>query len=104
MGILPGVTLGWGLEGPRGLRGKAPVRVLVWVLRPDLSLPTTSSSRSVSPYEHRSGMQCTVITHPPSYYPCPNLSKFGANTCKNGVWRRGKCGDELGRELSAAMH
>ncbi|XP_016078559.1 PREDICTED: spermatid-specific manchette-related protein 1 isoform X1 [Miniopterus natalensis] len=29
--------------------------------------------RSVLPYEHRPGMQCAVITPPPSYYPCPNL-------------------------------
>nr|XP_010965702.1 spermatid-specific manchette-related protein 1 [Camelus bactrianus] len=29
--------------------------------------------RSVSPCEHRAGMQCAVITPPPSYYPCPNL-------------------------------
>nr|XP_019821979.1 PREDICTED: uncharacterized family 31 glucosidase KIAA1161 homolog isoform X2 [Bos indicus] len=33
-------------------------------------LPTV---RSVSPCEHRSGMQCAVITPQPSYYPCPNL-------------------------------
>ncbi|KAG8505892.1 Spermatid-specific manchette-related protein 1, partial [Galemys pyrenaicus] len=29
--------------------------------------------RSVSPCEHRPGMQCAVITPPLSYYPCPNL-------------------------------
>ncbi|XP_039102954.1 spermatid-specific manchette-related protein 1 isoform X2 [Hyaena hyaena] len=29
--------------------------------------------RSVSPCEHRPGMQCAVITPPPSYYPCLNL-------------------------------
>ncbi|XP_047687131.1 spermatid-specific manchette-related protein 1 isoform X6 [Prionailurus viverrinus] len=29
--------------------------------------------RGVSPCEHRPGMQCAVITPPPSYYPCPNL-------------------------------
>ncbi|XP_012576755.1 PREDICTED: spermatid-specific manchette-related protein 1 isoform X2 [Condylura cristata] len=28
---------------------------------------------SVSPCKHRPGMQCAVITPPPSYYPCPNL-------------------------------
>ncbi|XP_006734656.1 spermatid-specific manchette-related protein 1-like isoform X3 [Leptonychotes weddellii] len=28
---------------------------------------------SVLPYEHPPGMQCAVITPPPSYYPCPNL-------------------------------
>ncbi|XP_020761656.2 myogenesis-regulating glycosidase isoform X1 [Odocoileus virginianus] len=33
-------------------------------------LPTV---RSVSPCEHRPGMQCAVITPQPSYYPCPNL-------------------------------
>nr|XP_058928816.1 LOW QUALITY PROTEIN: spermatid-specific manchette-related protein 1 [Kogia breviceps] len=31
------------------------------------------TARSVSPCEHRPGMQCVVITPPPSYYPCPNL-------------------------------
>ncbi|KAI5942059.1 Spermatid-specific manchette-related protein 1 [Manis javanica] len=32
-----------------------------------------SSQLSVSPYEHRPGMQCAVITPPPSYCPSPNL-------------------------------
>ncbi|KAI5158337.1 spermatid-specific manchette-related protein 1 isoform X2 [Manis pentadactyla] len=32
--------------------------------------------RSVSPYEHRPGMQCAVITPPPSYCPSPNLRWF----------------------------
>ncbi|XP_060055248.1 sperm microtubule inner protein 6 isoform X2 [Erinaceus europaeus] len=40
-------------------------------LRPLCSqLPTV---RSVPPCEHRPGMQCAVITPPPSYCPCPNL-------------------------------
>ncbi|XP_006916112.1 spermatid-specific manchette-related protein 1 isoform X4 [Pteropus alecto] len=33
----------------------------------------TPRCRSVSPYEHRPGMQCAVITSPPAYYPYPNL-------------------------------
>ena len=55
------------------------LRVLVWAgvwgeaKRPDSFLPTVSSFRSVSPCEHRPGMQCAVITPQPSYYPCPNL-------------------------------
>ncbi|XP_055973332.1 sperm microtubule inner protein 6 isoform X1 [Sorex fumeus] len=27
----------------------------------------------VSPYDHRPGMQCAVLTPPPSFFPCPNL-------------------------------
>ncbi|XP_039731472.1 sperm microtubule inner protein 6 isoform X2 [Pteropus medius] len=40
-------------------------------LRPLCSVQPTV--RSVSPYEHRPGMQCAVITSPPAYYPYPNL-------------------------------
>ncbi|XP_054979983.1 spermatid-specific manchette-related protein 1 [Sorex araneus] len=29
--------------------------------------------RSISPYDHRPGMQCAVLTPPPSFFPCPNL-------------------------------
>ncbi|XP_066110810.1 sperm microtubule inner protein 6 isoform X1 [Saccopteryx bilineata] len=35
--------------------------------------PVQPTVRSVSPHEHRPGMQCAVITPPPSYYPCQNL-------------------------------
>ncbi|XP_074186754.1 sperm microtubule inner protein 6 isoform X2 [Rhinolophus sinicus] len=38
--------------------------------------PVQPTVRSVLPCEHRPGMRCAVLTPPPSYYPCPNLSKW----------------------------
>ncbi|KAG5213106.1 hypothetical protein JEQ12_008892 [Ovis aries] len=46
------------------------------------------SLESVSPCEHRPGMQCAVITPQPSYYPCPNLRWDTSHFKKTGGSQR----------------
>ncbi|XP_026944778.1 sperm microtubule inner protein 6 isoform X3 [Lagenorhynchus albirostris] len=46
------------------------------------------TARSVSPCKHRPGMQCAVITPPPSYYPCPNLRWDTSHFKKTGGAQR----------------